>query len=199
MGQHLSLQYGQVILVSRYPVLTAVNWSQHWCPKWVYYQFSCAPKLARKYEIKHWLPVVRKDGRCTVTWLPNFLGWVDFLSFGALLLTRTLVAIRRRNNFNNKSWASFWILPTNMSKVNLVRFSVFICPLHQVDTPEMMSPTTMLADDIVGWYTRTSTSAPFSLCHALLLHTESKSTSKWIKNGTNVWQRLAAWKHPEEV
>ena len=145
MGWHLSPWYGQVILVSGYLVLTAVNWSmdiiheirdwsQHWCPKWVYYQFSCAPKLARKYEIKHWLPVVRKDGRCTVTWLPNFLGWVDFLSFGALLLTRTLVAIRRRNNFNNKSWASFWILPTNMSKVNLVRFSVFICPLHQVDT-----------------------------------------------------------------
>ena len=134
MGRHLSPRYGQVILVSGYPVLTAVNWSKHWCPICVHYQFSCAPKLARKYEIKHWLPVVRKDGRCTVTWLPNFLGWVDFLSFGALLLTRTLVAIRRRNNFNNKSWASFWILPTNMSKVNLVRFSVFICPLHQVDT-----------------------------------------------------------------
>ena len=22
-------------------------------------------------------------GRCTVTWLPNFLGWVDYLSYGA--------------------------------------------------------------------------------------------------------------------
>ena len=37
------------------------------------------------------MPVVRTDGRllarCTVTWLPNFLGWVDchwnFLSYGA--------------------------------------------------------------------------------------------------------------------
>ena len=32
MGQHLSPRYSQVILVSGYPVLTAVNWSQHWCP-----------------------------------------------------------------------------------------------------------------------------------------------------------------------
>ena len=54
MGRHLSLRYGQVILVSGYPVLTAVNWSQHWCPICVHYQFSCAFKLARKYEIELW-------------------------------------------------------------------------------------------------------------------------------------------------
>ena len=83
MGQHLSPRYGQVILVSGYPASTAVNWSQRWCPKCVHYQFSCAPKLARKYEIKHWCPVVRTDGRCTVTWLQNFLGWVDYVSYGA--------------------------------------------------------------------------------------------------------------------
>ena len=34
------------------------------------------------------MPVVRTDGRagwgrCTVTWLPNFLGWVDLLTHGA--------------------------------------------------------------------------------------------------------------------
>ena len=34
MGQHLSPPYGQVILVSGYPVLTAVNWSQLWCAIW---------------------------------------------------------------------------------------------------------------------------------------------------------------------
>ena len=28
-------------------------------------------------------PVVREGGRCTVTWLPNFLGWVDLLTHGA--------------------------------------------------------------------------------------------------------------------
>ena len=54
MGRHLSPRYGQVILVSGYPVLTAVNWSQHWCPICVHDQFSCAPKLARNYEIEHW-------------------------------------------------------------------------------------------------------------------------------------------------
>ena len=31
MGRHLSPRFGQVILVSGDPVLTAVNWSQHWC------------------------------------------------------------------------------------------------------------------------------------------------------------------------
>ena len=43
--------------------------------------FSWAPKLARKCEGKHWLPCGadgRSVGRCTVTWLPNFLGWVDY-------------------------------------------------------------------------------------------------------------------------
>ena len=85
IGQHLSPRYSQVILVSGYPVSTAVNWSRRWCAKCVHYQFSFAPKLARKYEIEHWIPVVRTDGRCTVTWLPDFLGWVDFLSYGAPL------------------------------------------------------------------------------------------------------------------
>ena len=40
-----------------------------------------APKLTGKCEIKYSFPVVRTDGRCTVTWLPNFLGWVDLLSY----------------------------------------------------------------------------------------------------------------------
>ena len=48
MGQHLSLRYGQVILVTGYSVLTAVNLSQHECA-----MSGCtwAPKLARKYEM----------------------------------------------------------------------------------------------------------------------------------------------------
>ena len=49
--------------------------------------FSWAPKLARKCESsKHWFPCGeggRSVVRCTVTWLPNFLGWIDFLSYGA--------------------------------------------------------------------------------------------------------------------
>ena len=76
MGRHLSPRYGRVILVSGYPDLIAVN-------------FFWAPKLARKCESKHGFPVVRTDGPslvwCTVTYqiLPNFLGWVDFLSYRA--------------------------------------------------------------------------------------------------------------------
>ena len=35
------------------------------------------------------MPAVRTDGhlggRCTITWLPNFLGWVDLLTYGAPL------------------------------------------------------------------------------------------------------------------
>ena len=42
------------LIAGRYPVLTAVNRSQHWCPMCVHYQFSCTLKLARKYEIEHW-------------------------------------------------------------------------------------------------------------------------------------------------
>ena len=43
---------------------------------------SWSPKLARKCESKHWFPcgaggrsLARSVGRCTVTWLPNFLIW----------------------------------------------------------------------------------------------------------------------------
>ena len=51
MGRHLSPRYSQVILVSGYLVLTAVNGSQHWRVS----VFLCSdPKLARKYETEHW-------------------------------------------------------------------------------------------------------------------------------------------------
>ena len=53
--------------------------------------FFWAPKVARKCESKHWYACGadgraaggRAGGRCTVTWLPNFLGWVDLLTHGA--------------------------------------------------------------------------------------------------------------------
>ena len=48
MGQHLSLRYGQVILVSRYPVLTAVNWSQKLRPMDV--RTISFPVLSNKLE-----------------------------------------------------------------------------------------------------------------------------------------------------
>ena len=53
MGRHLSPRYAQVILVSGYLVLTAVNWSQHWCPICVSVFLCSDPKLAKKYEIEH--------------------------------------------------------------------------------------------------------------------------------------------------
>ena len=54
MGRHLSPPYSQVRLVSGYLVLTAVNWSQHWCPICVSVFLCSDPKLARKYETEHW-------------------------------------------------------------------------------------------------------------------------------------------------
>ena len=48
-----------------------------------------APNVTRKYESKHWYAcdadgrsVGRSLGR-SVTWLPNFLGWVDLFTHGA--------------------------------------------------------------------------------------------------------------------
>ena len=108
MGRHLSPRYGQVIIVSAYPVLTAVNWSQHWCAICVQYQSSCAPKLARKCEIEHWFPC-GADGRSfvrrMVTWLPNFLGWVDLLTHGA-----PQARLARRSSAKNL--VLFYLLPS---------------------------------------------------------------------------------------
>ena len=87
MGRHLSPRYGQVILVSGYLVLTAVNWSQHWCA------ISGLPKK-ENVRVNIGKPAVRTDGlsggravsRCTVTWLPNFLGWVDYFIFWPMVI-----------------------------------------------------------------------------------------------------------------
>ena len=87
MDRHLSPRYGQVILVSGYPVLTAVNWSQHWCAIYVCnISLPVLPNWLESVRIKHWFSCGadgRAGGRCTITWLPNFLGWVDLLTHGA--------------------------------------------------------------------------------------------------------------------
>ena len=87
MDRYLSPRYGRMILVSGYPVLTAVNWSQRGCAISGYTWAHKLLSIGRKCEIKHWFPCVRTDGRqrCTVMWLPHFLGWIDFLSYGAPL------------------------------------------------------------------------------------------------------------------
>ena len=56
MGQYLSLRYGQVIVVTGYPVLTAVNLSQHGC---AISGCTRAFKLATKCEM---------DGRAIGVW-----------------------------------------------------------------------------------------------------------------------------------
>ena len=54
MGEHLSPRYGQVILVSGCPLLTAVNWSQHWCAVWRSYGHVIT-KFSRMGRLPHFL------------------------------------------------------------------------------------------------------------------------------------------------
>ena len=61
MGPHLSLRYGQVILVSGY-VFWQLSIDQNVDEQLV---FSWAPKLTRKCESKHWFPC-GADGRSGV-------------------------------------------------------------------------------------------------------------------------------------
>ena len=72
------------------------------------------------FQIKPWvafgLPVVRTDGRaggravgrsfgqCTVTWLPNFLGWVDYHVSSAILWGSVHA---RRVELHYKTWRSY--------------------------------------------------------------------------------------------
>ena len=100
MGQHLSPRYGQVILVSGYPVLTAVNWSKHlMCNMCAISVILCSQTGEKVWD---WtlgtLWCGRTGGRCTVTWLPNFLGWVDLLTHGALQ-----ARFARRSSANSSS------------------------------------------------------------------------------------------------
>ena len=115
MGCHLSSRYGQVILVSKYPVLTAVNWSQHGCA------ISIRLHLGSQSSKKVWditlvslwsgRAVVRWDGWCTVTWLPKFLVWIDFVTHGAQL--RSLRALESSavkkvpSAFHFENWEKF--------------------------------------------------------------------------------------------
>ena len=51
MGRYMSPRYGRVILVSGYPVLTAVNCSQHWCPICVHCQFPVLSNLLESMRL----------------------------------------------------------------------------------------------------------------------------------------------------
>ena len=55
--------------------------------------FPMLPNELESKKLNIGVPVVRTDGRCTVTWLPNFLGCVDLLTHGALLARFTRGAL----------------------------------------------------------------------------------------------------------
>ena len=59
MGRHLRTRYGQVILVSGYLVLTAVNRLQHWCS--ISFLLGSQKKLER-VKVNIGFPMVRTDG-----------------------------------------------------------------------------------------------------------------------------------------
>ena len=93
MGGHLSPQYGQVILFRRYPVWQlSIDHNidvQYVCN----ISFPMLPNELESKKLNIGFPVVRTDARCTVTWLPNFLGCVDLLTHGALLARFTRGAL----------------------------------------------------------------------------------------------------------
>ena len=68
-----------------------VRW--YWSADTLFWQLSIDHNIDVQYVCNISFPVLpnralvspwcgRTDGRCTVTWLPNFLGWVDLLSYG---------------------------------------------------------------------------------------------------------------------
>ena len=79
MGRHLSLQYGHVILVSGYPILTTT---------WMSNIRLQTPSLAKKCEISHWLPceaVGWEDRHTDCHATTKSLGWIGnhiFLDMG---------------------------------------------------------------------------------------------------------------------
>ena len=89
MDRHLNPRYGQVILVSEY-LFWQLSIDHNIDVEYVQYQFSCAPKLARKCEIEHCFPC-GADGRAGSGRVRSrdyqiFCDrWVDLLSYGALL------------------------------------------------------------------------------------------------------------------
>ena len=76
-------------------------------------------------------------GRCTVTWLPNFLGWVDLLSYGAPLRTELIYTFRDGLNFGegilNIQVATTALLQASLyfSDAQITKFSYPQCTVHR--------------------------------------------------------------------
>ena len=86
---------------------------------------SWAPRVVRKWESKHWFSCGLEGrpgavGWCIVTWLPNFLGWVDLQSYEAPAM-RTLHACgaplwRTITKINSSNKCSYWYLNPTWSQ-----------------------------------------------------------------------------------
>ena len=92
--------------------------------------FSWAPKVARKSESKHWYACGADGraagGRCTVTWLPNFLGWVDLLTHGAWYSASALRAPELRYNHCHLLRPRLAVLnPTTLKSRLIILFPFF--------------------------------------------------------------------------
>ena len=74
MSVHLSPRYRYVTLVSRYPSLTAVNWSLHECP--IKFNIDCIRfgHFASKCDISH--PLTWAGGGARLFCHHQFLGWI---------------------------------------------------------------------------------------------------------------------------
>ena len=93
MGRHLNPWYGQVILVSGYLVLTAVNWPHYGCAI-----SSCGSRTSWKCDISQWFHRTRTGGR-KVPWLPKFLGWVNNQIFLVMGLHTSALGASQQNAF----------------------------------------------------------------------------------------------------
>ena len=88
--------------------------------------FLSTAKFMTKYSLERFLSIYcRSGGRCTVTWLPNFLEWVDSVSHGAPPM-RFCIACRRIwgcvqyidcNTTLTSFWSFRWQLSLNSFQV----------------------------------------------------------------------------------
>ena len=106
--RYLNPRYGQAILVRGYTVLKAVSWSKHECIRTI--SGRRLPNMLESVRLKIGMPVGwtdrRSDGRCKVTWLPNFLGWVDCLSYGAPLKIQNWARDQIKYQWKTKKYAT---------------------------------------------------------------------------------------------
>ena len=99
--------------------------------------FPMLPNSLESVRLNIGSPMVRTDGWCTVTWLPTFLGWVDLLSYGALLSYES----RIQSWFSEFFWQPHMYLLVDFLKSGTVRFEV-------INTFSFVSETPQKVDDI---------------------------------------------------